>query len=192
VDADKSKDEGASFLPKSALIALIVAASCVVAAVAIWTIIRKWKFGASRQFEDRLEPINWEPPVTGSGLPMNERDPAVVAIARGNSTTSQHPRTSFGSSDGTHSGAPGGRNVAGSVAPDFPPPHDFTAGPANLALGAGYADLQRGPSPAPSTNYGGYGQQYSTPNPYDPYEYNGAYGGYQQPPPNGGPGPHQF
>ena len=94
---------------------------------------------------------------------------------------------------------------SGSVAPDFPPPHDFTAGPAGLAPGAGYADLQRGPSPAPSMNYGGYGQQFSTPNPYDApnpydtYDYDyqgaygeGAYGGVQQPPHNNGPGPHQF
>jgi hypothetical protein len=79
--------------------------------------------------------------------------------------------------------------------PTSRPAHDFTAGPAHLAPGAGYADLQRGPSPSPSINYGGYGQQYNTPNPYDTYDYQGAYGGYpdvQQPPHNSGPGPHQF
>lgn len=188
--SDKSKDQDASFLPKGVIVGLIVAAACVVGAAAIWTIIRKWKFGASRRFEDRLEPVNWEPPAT-SGLPMDERDPTAVAIARGNSVNSQRARTSFGSSEGTHLGGPAG----GSVAPDFPPAHDFTAGPLHLAAGAGYADLQRGPSPAPSMNYSAYGQQYSTPNPYDAYDYNSGYAAYaggQQPPHNGGPGPHQF
>lgn len=122
---------------------------------------------------------------------MDEHDPTTVAIARGNSLNSnaQRARTSFGSSDGTHLGGPA---AGGTVAPDFPPPHDFTAGPVHLAAGPGYADLQRGPSPSPSVNYGGYGQQFSTPNPYDAYDYNSGYGGVQQPPHNGVPGPHQF
>jgi hypothetical protein len=130
---------------------------------------------------------------------MDERDPAAVAIARGNSVTSHHPRDSFGSSDGTHAGGAGGRSMAAAggqtIAPDFPPAHDFTAGPAHLAPGSGYADLQRGPSPAPSMNYTGYGQQYNTPNPYDAYDYQAgydAYGGVQQPSYNNGSGPHQF
>lgn len=177
-----------------------MAAAGIFAAAAIWTIIRKWKFAASRKFENRLEPINWEPPATSSGLPMDERDPTAVAIARGNSVNSNRQRTSFGSSDASHlgGGAPA-RSMTGasSVAPDFPPAHDFTAGSANLPAGAGYADMHRGPSPAPTMNYGGYGQQYSTPNPYETYDYDyngayGAYGGVQQPPHNGGPGPHQF
>jgi hypothetical protein len=199
--SDKSKDENASFLPKGVIVALIVAASCVVGATAIWTIIRKWKFGASRQFEDRLEPINWEPPAT-TGLPMDERDPAAVVVARGNSVTSHRTRNSYGSSDGSYMGGagagPGGMTMAGvgdqsvSAAPGFPPQHDFTAGPSHLAPGAGYADLQRGPSPAPNMTYGGYGQQYDTPNPYDAYAGYSAYGDVQQPPHNSGPGPHQF
>lgn len=122
---------------------------------------------------------------------MDEHDPTTVAIARGNSVNSQRARTSLGSSEGTHLGGTAG----GSVAPDFPPAHDFTAGPMNLAAGPGYADLQRGPSPSPSMNYSNYGQQFSTPNPYDAYDYNSGYAGYggaQPPPQNSAPGHHQF
>jgi len=125
---------------------------------------------------------------------MDERDPAAVAIARGNSVTSnsQRARTSFGSSDGSGRNIGAAGDQSGSIAPDFPPPHDFTAG---VGPGAGYTDLQRGPSPAPSMNYSGYGQQFSTPNPYDAYDYNSGYAGYggaQQPSYNNGPDPHQF
>lgn len=59
------------------------------------------------------------------------------------------------------------------MAPDFPPAHDFTAGPS----GAGYVDMHRGPSPAPpAAAYGGHYD--ANPNPYDAYDYNNA--GYGQ------------
>lgn len=152
-------------MPKSVIIGLIVTASCVVGGAAIWTVIRKWKFSPSRHFEDRLEPINWEP-TQPSGLP---HDPTVAALARG---AGSHRNGSIGSSDDQHNG---GRNMTSvqeqpiSMAPDFPPPHDFTAG---NGANPGYVDMYRGPSPAPPANYG----RYETPNPYDAYDYNAGYG----------------
>jgi len=163
-----SQDQTASFLPRPVIIGLIVTASCVVGGAVIWTIIRKWKFSPSRHFEDRLEPVNWEP-TQASGLP---HDPTVAALARGVTTANSNRNGSIGSSDDPH--APG-RNMTSvhdqpiSTVPDFPPPHDFTAGAGGVAHG--YADMYRGPSPNPG-NYG----RYETPNPYDAYDYNAGYG----------------
>jgi hypothetical protein len=159
-----SQDPSASFLPKSVIIGLIVTGSCIAAGAAIWTIIRNWKFSPSRHFEDRLEPINWEP-TQDSGL---GHDPTVAALARAGSKTGTRP-SSYMSED--HDG-----NMSSvhpepiSVAPDFPPAHDFTAGAATTG---GYVDMHRGPSPAPGQYGSAYGGQYETPNPYDAYDYNG-------------------
>jgi hypothetical protein len=169
--ADASQDPGASFLPKSVIIGLIVTGACIAAGAAIWTIIRKWKFSPSRHFEDRLEPINWEP-TQASGLP---HDPTVAALERASSRNGGS-RGSLGSND-EH----GQRNMTSvnhdqiSMTPDFPPPHDFTAGTGGgYGQAAGYVDMHRGPSPAPAA----YGGQYETPNPYDTYDYSNqaAYG----------------
>lgn len=162
------------------IIGLIVTGSCIAAGAAIWTIIRKWKFSPSRHFEDRLEPINWEP-TQSSGLP---HDPTVAALERASSRNgggSQPGRGSLGSND-EHGG---GRNMTSvnndaiSMAPDFPPAHDFTAGAGAAAYGAGapgYVDMHRGPSPAPMGAYGAPAH-YETPNPYDAYDYgNQGYG----------------
>lgn len=183
---DKSSNPDASFLPKPAIIGLIVTGSCIAAAAAIWTIIRKWKFSPSRHFEDRLEPINWEP-TQSSGLP---HDPTVAALARGGSQNggSQNGRTRNSlSSDGQGSvrNMSAANNDQISMAPDFPPPHDFTAGAASLGPPGGYVDMHRGPSPGPNPYAqrgpspappGPYGQQYEAPNPYDAYDYNAGYG----------------
>jgi hypothetical protein len=153
-------------LSKSVIIGLIVTGSVIVAGAAIWTIIRKWKFSPSRHFEDRLEPINWEP-TQSSGLP---HDPTAAALARGNSQNSRRP---------SMESSVNGKNMTSvnhdsvTMAPDFPPAHDFTAGASNGGgLGPNYVDMYRGPSPGPAPGaYGG--AHYDTPNPYDAYDYNG-------------------
>ncbi|KAG1758985.1 hypothetical protein EDD22DRAFT_995998 [Suillus occidentalis] len=45
----------------TALIVLIVIATSVGGSIIIWTIIRKWKFGKSSSFDDRMQPIDWQP-----------------------------------------------------------------------------------------------------------------------------------
>lgn len=172
-----AQNPDASFLSKSTIIGLAVAGGCIAAAAAIWTIIRKWKFSPSRHFEDRLEPINWEP-TQASGIAAH--DPTAAALGRSASRTGTNNRPGSYISDGDHN-----TNMSSvhhdqiSMAPDFPPAHDFTAGPA----GAGYVDMHRGPSPAPGqygvgAGAGAYGGHYETPNPnpYDAYDYNSGYG----------------
>ena len=104
----------------------------------IWTIIRKWKFKPSDKFEDRMQPIDWQP--TGP-------EEVVPGLHRAVST---HSHTSFYS--GGHESDPNssqqhGNNIRRGVSPL--PEHDFTPGPSHLAPGGGYADLARGPSPQP-------------------------------------------
>jgi hypothetical protein len=127
-------------ISKQTIIILVVVGSCIVGAGLIWTIVRKWKFRPSRDFEGRLAPIDWHPSRPSNDMTERQR--------RGQSIGSQ--LSGVPSSD--HASIR--RNVfapdAPSLAPDFPPAHDFTAG---------YA---RGPSPQPlgrglSGNRGGYG-----------------------------------
>ncbi|KAG2045017.1 hypothetical protein BDR03DRAFT_995312 [Suillus americanus] len=114
----------------TALIVLIVIATSVGGSIIIWTIIRKWKFGKSSSFDDRMQPIDWQPSND------NDDNGGIPGLNRRNSTAS-----SF------HSGS--GHAGIGATTLSPIPDHDFTAGPANLAPVGGYADLARGPSPQP-------------------------------------------
>ncbi|KAJ6604491.1 hypothetical protein DFH09DRAFT_1300705 [Mycena vulgaris] len=105
---------------------LIVVAASVGGVFILWTIFRKWKLGHSSKFNERMAPIDWQP-TNDEGI--------VPAHRRANSRAS-----SFHSST-THDNAAG--HGAGALE------HDFSAPPANLAPGGGYADLARGSSPQP-------------------------------------------
>ncbi|PIL31737.1 hypothetical protein GSI_06441 [Ganoderma sinense ZZ0214-1] len=109
------------------LTVIIVIAASIGFLVLAWTLFRKWKLRPSSNFDDRMQPIDWQP--TGpeeSGLPSHRR--ANSAASHG----------SFHSSGHGHAGL------------DALPEHDFTAGASTLAPVGGYADLHRGPSPQPS------------------------------------------
>lgn len=129
---------------------VIVAIAASLAAIAIgWTLFRKWKLRPSSNFDDRMQPIDWQPTVAeDSGLPGHRR---------AGSTASHGSFQSAGHSD-AH-----GRAANNGTALD----HDFTAGPATLAPVGGYADLQRGPSPQPSMTELSRGP--SLTHGYDPY-----------------------
>ncbi|KAG8691065.1 hypothetical protein FRC11_007088 [Ceratobasidium sp. 423] len=165
--AAKAKTEK---ITKNTIISLVVIAACIGGAIAIWTVIRKWKLSPSEKFDDRMQPIDWAPP-PANGTPED-------AIEE----KSKHRRAGSGASHGSFTsggvgqseqghGAKGGMYAEsqyghgyGTQPQDFPPPHDFTAGAAQpggygqyyagqqYAGGPGYADLQRGPSMSES-NY---------------------------------------
>ncbi|TFY81845.1 hypothetical protein EWM64_g2165 [Hericium alpestre] len=128
--------QSSSKLPHTALIIIIVVASCVGGIAIIWTGIRKWKFRPSKDFEDRMQPIDWQPTDHDSGLPTHRRVPSNAS--------------SFHSSghDSTGAKGVGGYGATSESALNPIPDHDFTAG-ASLAPVGGYADLARGPSPGP-------------------------------------------
>ncbi|KAI8990479.1 hypothetical protein BD414DRAFT_521698 [Trametes punicea] len=119
-------------ITRTTIIVLVVVASSIGAIALAWTIFRKWKLRPSHGFDDRMQPIDWQPTTPeDAGIIPNHR--------RAASNASHGSFHSSGHSDGGH--APALQPL---------PEHDFTAGPATLAPVGGYADLQRGPSPQPS------------------------------------------
>jgi len=140
---------GASSTTKTTLTIIIALAASIGGIAIVWTLIRKWKFKPSDKFEDRMQPIDWQPSSPEEGLPGLHR------------ATSTHSHKSFYS--GGHESDHGSSQQHGNGihrGPSPLPEHDFTAGPSHLAPGAGYADLARGPSPQPQisqmheANYG--------------------------------------
>ncbi|KAJ4002488.1 hypothetical protein F5050DRAFT_28280 [Lentinula boryana] len=120
---------------------VIVIASCVGGIAILWTIFRKWKLGRSSKFDQRLQPINWQPTTEDSGIPTHRR--------RASDSSSFHSGVHGGASDMGHRSSENGHSTYGAA--DLPPlpSHDFTAGPSHLTPVGGYADLARGPSPQP-------------------------------------------
>jgi hypothetical protein len=143
--------------PKSiALTVLIVVASSVAAITILWTVFRKWKFGRSAKFDERMNPINWQP--TGAddeAIPGSHRRLSGASFQSG--SAHGHPNSA-----GTGHGSDHGHGYTNHGTYGIPD-HDFTAGASHLAPVGGYADLTRGPSPQPqmhqtghSTTYGHY------------------------------------
>ncbi|KAG8683569.1 hypothetical protein FRC08_014210 [Ceratobasidium sp. 394] len=147
-------------ITKNTIISLVVIASCIGGAVAIWTVIRKWKLSPSERFDDRMQPIDWAP--TGGAGGAREETMEEKRHRRAGSAGSHGSFTSGGLGQSELGHGTGARSVysdhAGHnmQAQDFPPAHDFTAGPVNhgqyyQGQQHGYVDLQRGPSMTEST-----------------------------------------
>jgi hypothetical protein len=153
---------------------LIVIAASVGAAIIIWTIIRKWKFRPSSDFEGRMQPIDWQP---GS-----DEDTGFSSQRRRMSNASSfHSGSSHGHGDDQFRGQAGGH---GTTALSPIPDHDFTAGATHLATIGGYADLARGPSPQPTMQEAlGRAPSINRPHQHDQYDQYGVplhhgYSGY--------------
>lgn len=152
---------GASSTTKTTLTVLIALAASVGGVVIIWTIIRKWKFKPSDKFEDRMQPIDWQPTVS---------DDSVPGLHRAASTHSHESFHSGGHESDHNSSQQHGSSIRRGVTPL--PEHDFTPGPSHLAPGGGYADLARGPSPQPQVTQM-HEAQYGV-----PLHHQGAYDSY--------------
>ncbi|QRV83297.1 hypothetical protein RhiJN_11313 [Ceratobasidium sp. AG-Ba] len=157
-------------ITKNTIISLVVIASCIGGAAAIWTVIRKWKLSPSEKFDDRMQPIDWAPTTGATG--MREE-------------TIEEKRHRRAGSAGSHGSFTSG-GVGQSESHDFPPPHDFTAGAGNYGQyyqgqhqQYAYADLQRGPSVTES-NYS-HGASVSR-----GLSYSRGHGGYEAQPGAGG------
>ncbi|KAG8898415.1 hypothetical protein FRB99_007444 [Tulasnella sp. 403] len=161
-----SSNNSANTFGRNSMIAIVVIASCVGGAAAIWTLIRKWKLGPSARFEDRMQPIEWSPDMgagTEPGFPgvNREKDAASISGEKHKRAGSAGSHGSFHSGDVEHANV--GRNVTGNgnmfadqnPSGYAPEAHDFTAGAA-VPYNAydysqtGYVDLQR----ANSTSHG--------------------------------------
>ncbi|THV06001.1 hypothetical protein K435DRAFT_789748 [Dendrothele bispora CBS 962.96] len=140
----------------AAITTLIVVAASVGGVVILWTIFRKWKLARSSKFDQRLQPIDWQP--------MNSDDRSPVTHRRRASDTSSF-HSGAGHAGYSGAGSDQGHGYGATSLPSLPD-HDFTAGPAHLAPVGGYADLARGPSPGPQMNELGHGPSYTRPD-YD-------------------------
>ncbi|KAI0361393.1 hypothetical protein OH77DRAFT_1417651 [Trametes cingulata] len=118
-------------ITRTTIIVIVAVASSIGLIAFAWTVFRKWKLRPSSSFDDRMQPIDWQPTAPEDGIIPSHR--------RAASNASHGSFHSSGHSDGH--GAPSLQPV---------PEHDFTAGPSTLAPVGGYADLQRGPSPQPT------------------------------------------
>jgi len=112
---EQQHDEDQSKIPHSTQVILIAVGSSIVAAGIIWTLIRKWKFRASR---DRLATIDWAPDNSGNNMEDRQR----LSFISQRSGSAADAQSQFHRGNMFAPDAP-------SAAPDFPPPHDFTAGP---------------------------------------------------------------
>ncbi|KAN0107103.1 hypothetical protein V8E52_010480, partial [Russula decolorans] len=145
VDSADSSQIGGSSLSHSAIMILVVIAASIGGCVIVWTIIRKWKLRPSSQFEDRLEPVDWQPADHDSGLPAHHTGPS--------NASSFHSAGHDSMMGLSRSDSGGAYNAARNLTPI--PDHDFTTGPAAAVGGYAvtprvtYADLARGPSPQP-------------------------------------------
>jgi hypothetical protein len=145
-------------------IIIIAAIGGGIALIAIvWTVIRKWKFRPSDEFEDRLNPINWDPSsnsLSDSGI-MTERPQPGGGLYRSNSRGSNRSFHSADAASQHHQQQYQQYSDNNSLIPDLPN-HDFTAGAPGGGQQRVYADLYRGPSPGPNhatynaNGYGGY------------------------------------
>ncbi|KAH7929339.1 hypothetical protein BV22DRAFT_1102486 [Leucogyrophana mollusca] len=119
----------------TAMIVLIVIGASIGGSVIIWTIIRKWKFRPSSNFEDRMQPIDWQPSNDDGGAPLRRNPSSASSFHSGSGHIDENVAGRGGGYGATHL----------NPIPD----HDFTAGASSLAPVGGYADLARGPSPQP-------------------------------------------
>lgn len=123
---------------KVTLTVIVVIASSVGGIAILWTVFRKWKLGRSSRFDERLQPIEWKPPV---------EEPKLRRLASNAS--------SFHSGGGGHDlgSDHGHEHGPGNLTPL--PEHDFTALPSSRF--GGYAEMARGPSPQPPQMLETYG-----------------------------------
>ncbi|GJJ09900.1 hypothetical protein Clacol_004124 [Clathrus columnatus] len=138
---DDSNTSSSTTITRNTIIILVAIGASVGVAAIVWTVIRKWKFRPSSNFDSRMQPINWEP------SPHDDDGGIIAEKLNRNPSTRSHG--SFTSGTG-HAGANDG------LVSDLPP-LDAMGGPGHLAPVGGYANLQRGPSPQP---------MYELPNPH--------------------------
>jgi len=158
---------------------LIIIASSIGGVAILWTIFRKWKLARSSKFDERLQPIDWQP--------TDDRDDGIIPAHRRapSNASSFHSGSAHGNGMGGGYGATSDHGHGGynrSVAPQLQPipDHDFTPGAAPVG---GYADLARGPSP-PMTEAMNLGPSMNAPYDYDRgvplhHQAGGAYAAYE-------------
>lgn len=123
------QQEKKSRIPPHVVTILIIVGSSIGGLALIWTLVRKWKFRASRSFQDRLAPIDWQPSAKKDDSlapPMLENDNASIRrnmFAPDDASSLAPPAHDF-------TAVPGGYRSASPM----PNPYARTASPAPMAL----------------------------------------------------------
>jgi len=158
--ATASNQGAVSKTTKTTLTVIAAIAGSVGGAFLLWTIIRKWKFRPSREFEDRMQPIDWQPTDSNDGvLPGHHRPNSVASSFHSGSGHTQEDNLAGRGMAGYGATSDHGHGVGVQPSLQPVPDHDFTAGASaqpGLAPVGGYADLARGPSPQPQMQQVGY------------------------------------
>ncbi|KAG7527483.1 hypothetical protein FFLO_06889 [Filobasidium floriforme] len=182
-----SSEQGSSKLSvgKTAMIVIIVVASVIVGALAVWTIIRKWKLGPSKKFDERMQPLDFSP---HSGMPDPFLEKTRNRFSNSSVSSADRQRRQFVSEldaaeqekyayetqpnylhgvpshDFTAPPTAGGGVASSRYADDYDygypaqqqQQHDYAAHADETVGGNDYADLRRGPSTV-GTNFAGMG-----------------------------------
>jgi len=141
---DQQSNTSSTQAKSTTLTVLIAIAASVGGIFIFWTIFRKWKLSSSKEFDRRLNPIDWQP-TTGE-------DDQLPGHARRHSVGSLH-------SSGHGHGATGLSRVPSNVSNPFDD-FDRPAQPSPVQVG-GYADLARGSSPTHMQERNHYGPTYN-------------------------------
>lgn len=174
LDVASGASSNTSHVTRTTLTVIIAIAGSIAAIAVGWTIFRKWKLKPSSSFDDRMQPIDWQP--------SNADEGGIEKLRRPNSGGSfQSGSGHHGDAGASAYGSDHGHAVSNGPLPD----HDFTAGASALAPVGGYADLTRGPSPQPLMQeplsrgpsltrpaYDAYGVPLHHQGAYDAYDYN--------------------
>ncbi|CAA7258633.1 unnamed protein product [Cyclocybe aegerita] len=148
---DAQSNSSISSEAKGMTMTILIAVAASIGAIAIiWTVFRKWKLSSSKEFDRRLNPIDWQP-TTGE-------DDIIPTHRRATSNTSSRSGSGHGHARGAGAGAAGvgmgassayghGANSDHGHGHANPNPFDDFDSPTNGAPVGGYADLNRGPSP---------------------------------------------
>ncbi|PFH54815.1 hypothetical protein AMATHDRAFT_44605 [Amanita thiersii Skay4041] len=163
---------------KTTFTVIIIIASVAGGVTILWTIFRKWKLARSSKFDERLQPIDWQPTTETDG----RHRPTSVASSFHSAGHSAGTVTGHGGGYGPGSDHGHGSSDHGHPSNLAPlPDHDFTPLPSSRAPVGTYADLARGPSPQPQIhdNYA-RGPMFNRPA-YDvhvPLHHQAGYGAY--------------
>jgi len=144
---DQQSNTSTTQVKSTTLTVLVAIAASIGLIFIVWTIFRKWKLSSSKEFDRRLNPIDWQP-TTGEDdeIPGHARRPSVGSL---HSSSHGHGATGLSRAPSDHSHS--------NPFDDFDSPAQRSS-PVQVG---GYADLARGSSPTQMQENNQYGPSYN-------------------------------
>jgi len=144
---DQQSNTSTAQVKSTTLTVLVAIAASIGGIFIVWTIFRKWKLSSSKEFDRRLNPIDWQP-TNGEDdqIPGHARRPSVGSL---HSSSHGHGTTGLSRVPSNHSHS--------NPFDDFDSPAQRSS-PVQVG---GYADLARGSSPTQMQENNQYGPSYN-------------------------------